>query len=298
MRRAFTLLELLVVMGIMIFVAALFAAYYPRTSLKISTDRAASDLQGYLAQARSMAKRDQIPTGLRLLSVGGIVTQMQWIQGAEDWKFDQTGQVQVAVTMSGTTPTLYRCSAAPGSPVVFNENNAVQVGDFASFYSGPARRIIAVTATTFDMYIGPGPNYGEFPNYSPTANYIIKRGARAKPSEKLLDLPAGTCIDLNPNAWYSDPLPSSPVANAVDILFDPKGGAYLPGNHLRLWVRDASLGAAWVGFTFPGNQSLVSIIARSGLVASHPVNETIDPLDATRYQAPYAFTTDGRASGL
>src|SRR2546427_7500521 len=65
-RRGFTLVELLVVLALMLVLAALAVAFVPRMNERAKTPRGVSQLQMWLLVARQWAKRDNIPTGIRL----------------------------------------------------------------------------------------------------------------------------------------------------------------------------------------------------------------------------------------
>jgi hypothetical protein len=75
--------------------------------------------------------------------------------------------------------------------------------------------------------------------------------------------------------------------NAVDILFAPGGGLVergAPSDSVILWVRDLTLDDP-----FQGEPVLIAIYSRTGFIAAQPVAPGSDP---------YAFTKDGRSSGL
>ena len=69
------------------------------------------------------------------------------------------------------------------------------------------------------------------------------------------------------------------------MIFD---AAFSPaGNRIALWLRDVTLDPEQ-----PGEQLLMTVHARSGLIAAHPVDTS------NNYADPYRFTRDGRSSGL
>jgi prepilin-type N-terminal cleavage/methylation domain-containing protein len=76
-RAGFTLVELAVVIAVIATIAALSALYFPRYQEKEMVARGADMLQGWLLIAKQQAKRDGLPTGLRLyldVSVNAAVT--------------------------------------------------------------------------------------------------------------------------------------------------------------------------------------------------------------------------------
>ena len=66
-RGGFTLVELLVVIVIILILASLVVALNPRIAGAQKVAKGGDLLQGWLAIARQRAKRDQIPTGVRLI---------------------------------------------------------------------------------------------------------------------------------------------------------------------------------------------------------------------------------------
>src|SRR6516165_9458141 len=69
-RPAFTLVEMLVVLSIVLLLAILVAVFAPKVSERQKTASAGDRLQGWLVSARSVAKRDRTPTGIRLVADG------------------------------------------------------------------------------------------------------------------------------------------------------------------------------------------------------------------------------------
>src|SRR5437764_15090378 len=65
-QRGFTLVELLVVLALILVLTALAIAFVPRMNERAKVPRAASQLQMWLLIARQWAKRDNVPTGIRL----------------------------------------------------------------------------------------------------------------------------------------------------------------------------------------------------------------------------------------
>src|SRR5438445_8428315 len=65
-QRGFTLVEMLVVLSLMLVLAVLAIAFVPRMNERAKVPRGASQLQMWLLIARQWAKRDNVPTGIRL----------------------------------------------------------------------------------------------------------------------------------------------------------------------------------------------------------------------------------------
>lgn len=298
-RRAFTLVELLVVLGIILLMAALGVAFVPRASERQKTSRGADQLQGWLLIAKQWAKKDRIPTGIRLLpgqtypskaaANSAFITDLQYIQQPAD--FYQQGTSIAAET---------RVIGGNSFPVVrgyYTANNTgfdffgglgaggsslwpVQVGDYLEIKNGgPVFRIIGVIA---DPLANPQtPNLGNILVISRAADsavgglglstmeYRIFRAPRPLQGESPLQLPSEVAIDATTNLAFGNPLPTNPSSGHTDILFAPNGsviGAGTTTDKIVLWIRDVTLDA-----NLPGDQTLVTVYTRTGFIAAHPV---------------------------
>src|SRR4051794_15234051 len=91
-RPGFTLVELLVAMGIMVLLATLIVALAPSFKDRQKTQKGADQLQQWLLSSKRMAARAQSPRGLRIMPV--------------DIKFQSTGTVTQAQVTAGTFVTV------------------------------------------------------------------------------------------------------------------------------------------------------------------------------------------------
>ncbi len=151
-----------------------------------------------------------------------------------------------------------------------------------------------------------------------SSNYTIYRQARPLPGEPTLLLPRGIAIDISREAtsgfpsWYRlfPGFVNSGGSAPFDILFDPSGRVVstigASSARVCLWVRDATVNtpgplagndlvATDPRVLPPGENSIICVYTRTGLVAAHPV-------DATRLQPganwnPFFYTQGAQSSG-
>ena len=116
-----------------------------------------------------------------------------------------------------------------------------------------------------------------------------------------LSLPSGVAININTNNVYGAALPPAVNGN-IDILFSPTGAVISPGmaaQDIKLWLIDTTQPGTGSPNTFNGDQFIVTIAARTGLISIHPVDVTPKVGSSpAQYQNPYSFTQDGRSSGF
>lgn len=322
-RRGFTLVELMIVIFLIGILLALATAFVPRLQERNKVTQGASQLQGWLNQAKQWALRDQAPRGIRLMAPGAgspLVSSVVFLDQPDDVRGDnfvQPGNPPAKVDMtSATTATV-----TPGFTVDFSggfygsalpaSDWLVQPGDFLELNGITGLfRITAVTSSG----VGAPPTADTL-TFSPASSFVlalqefrITRRARPRTGEPPVSLPQDAVIDLTTNGaypWYSNPLPTDPVTGNMDIMFAPSGQVVGFGSNfdkIQLWVRDSSQdlpggGAAGGNYTFNGEQALVTVFVRTGMVISSRVDPTPDPAPAApavaRYLHPYAFTQDG-----
>jgi prepilin-type N-terminal cleavage/methylation domain-containing protein len=290
LRHGFTLVEMLVVLSLILVLAALGIAFIPRVTERQKTGRAADQLQGWLFIARQWAKRDGRPTGVRIQQ-GRIYptpaspnlnyrTELQYIQQPPPYWLPQT-----TLTIGGSTATF--------SPTIdfSNGNQSNQSdwivpqlgGDYLQVQRNNVYQIISVSQST----AGAGNPY-DILNLAPTSSagvttttdYKIFRAPRPLAGENTLPLPKDVVIDTSTNSTYGNSLPVNSTLNSIDILFLPSGGV-MPtsgavSDKIQLWVRDVveddnvkSSG------TLSGEQTIVTIYIRTGFIAAHPVDATV-----------------------
>jgi prepilin-type N-terminal cleavage/methylation domain-containing protein len=321
-RPAFTLVELLVAMVIMLAVAAMLLALTPRINQAQKAAKGADLLQGWLLIAKQRALRDQVPTGIRMQRASTVTTdpnftlvrEMQYIQQPDDLNLTvfsggmaTAGMITVTKPATGWQATLTGATSAnptvdffggfgpqSGDPITANQALwAVQPGDYLEIQGGGLLHLI--TAVT-GMPAGPKPatSIGDTLHLNsppananalsiPTAQYRIVRAPRLLTGETPLQLPQDVAIDLA----VSLPSTGSFTGN-LDLLFAPSGAVLaLPTmtSPVTFWVRDTTQDSI-----VAGDPRLVAVQYGTGFIAVHPV----DPTPGSYY----IYTMDGRSSGL
>lgn|GEM_PF-1967395 len=317
-RSAFTLVEMLVVLALVLLLSAIAIAVLPSAVERQKTSRGADQLQGWLLVAKQWAKRDGVPTGIRLqpgmtlpntaTPNSAWITNLEYIQQPDP--FDpagsqiQPGTVATQVTAFSSSVDFFG-GTGPGNSALW----PVQIGDSLEIFGGGFPHLITgvlpsmsnpLVSDTLTLASTPSP-------FTPTGQYRIIRAPRVLPGELTLQMPKDVAIDTKTNTTYINPLPSSVnAAGAFDILFTPSGSVLSLGvtvDKINLWVRDVTQDLA-----APADQTLITVYVRSGFIAAHPVDVTPDPLANPLFKLdpygskyflnPYSFTQDGRSSGL
>lgn len=273
-RRAFTLIELLVVMGIVVTLATMAVVFLPRMNDNIKVSSAADQIQGVLVIAKQRAKRDQMPTGVRIVFNGGVATQLQYIQ--------QPDEINQGTYTNGSisAPWVATFSLPQGMDFtqMVSAGDYLLVKDAASIprqiasggVSASTLTLVSTTTTPLPLTVATG------------TPYSILRAPQILSGEAPNVLPTDVVIDqsLNLPALSGDPY-------TYEIIFAPTGGvmnaaATSSTNLICLYVRDVNAAAT-------AAPALIAIQGRSGLVGAHPVAAGADP---------YLYAKDPRSSGM
>ncbi len=273
-RPGFTLIEMLVVIFIIVLVSALVVGLMPRVQDRQKVPQGAGRVQSTLQVAKALALRDRSPRGVRLLvdPADRHVRDLQYIELPADL---HEGTL-IRPGGNGVRITGFDLSGGLSDPSLW----PVQPGDYLQISGGTIHRIAGVIPPgriTTAENIPPG----FFPTF-----YTIMRSPRPLAGEEILHLPKDVAIDLGRSIILPEQLPTG--NSNYDILFAPWGAVLRQGTStgkIILWVRDVTKDA-----DAPGDQTLITVYTRTGVIAAHPVDLTSGN--------PYSFTQDPRSSGL
>ncbi|HZU38924.1 MAG TPA: prepilin-type N-terminal cleavage/methylation domain-containing protein [Gemmataceae bacterium] len=323
-RSGFTLVEMLVALGIILILASLTVAFLPALNDRQRATQGASQVQNALDTARHRALRDGSPRGVRLVvdattaSGGSAATTLQFIEQPEDFT---GGNAAVTAVNSATTPPTATVQLT-GAPDLFGGFGpgssaywAVQPGDY--FVLGGTNAFLIVggptssTAggTTGDTFTINAQGSATMATVSsPTPAYAILRAPRVMTGDDPMQLPDKVGVDLaaNRSVLSAD---SHGGQAYYDILFDPSGRLLRQGlinGKVILWIRDitdANMG---------GDQTLLTVYARSGLVVpaqadpgpNNDFNNSVAPTGALPVYSysdgstPYTYALQGQGSGM
>jgi prepilin-type N-terminal cleavage/methylation domain-containing protein len=265
-RPAFTLIELMVVVGLILLLAGLAAAFYPDIATSNRASTGASSLQGWLLIAKQRAKRDGLPTGIRFIpgESGGFsfCTQMVYIQQPADFAVGRCTATSSPNTIPMTATLNTNVQASQYTQGGYESEFDVQNGDYFELYGGGyIRQINSVSAssgsTTLTMLspltnksmpilgTSTSPVVTTSSASNPGPNYRIIRQPRELAGEPILNLPYNVAIDLNKGSnvggvagntqTFSNP-PTRTSLNPTssysyrEIVFSPAGAVIGAGN--------------------------------------------------------------------
>jgi prepilin-type N-terminal cleavage/methylation domain-containing protein len=280
-RSGFTMVELLVVIVIMLTLATIVVSLTPRFAGTRKLTQGAELSQGYLLIAKQRARRDRLPTGVRLQQDGDKrVHTLQLIQQPDVFS---GGSIS-------TAPSDLKTIIPSGVDFTGGYTDStlmpVQVGDFLEVKGGGlVHRIVALSVTQLTLQ-SPLPW-----NLASTTDYRIIRRPRILTGEAPLELPQDIAIESDPLSqgliWVKED--SNQAQPFADIMLAPSGEMMAAGQNgtAILWIRDASLDKVT-----DGDPVLITVYTRTGLIAAHPINPDSSLGDY------YLYTRDGRSSGL
>jgi hypothetical protein len=301
-----TLIELLVVIGIIVVIAALGYIVLPPLAGDYTSVRAVDLMSEWLLTAKQRSKRDNLPTGIRL------------VQDPNTLLYSQVVYVQQPYTLSGLVTGGY-CQGTSGPSQTASFTNVdfqggaaylgqvdaalVQAGDYLWVDStaggdGNRHQVTGISsgsngATVVNLYsqtlIVNAPPPG-------TQHYAFYRQPRRLSGEDVKQLPGDFAVNLtmtNPSTFSlnvpfrtaTDPV-TKQTTIYYEILFAPSGaviGQGTLGGKIVLFLQDNAT------VTNPAPPSLIAIDTHTGFIQAYPVAPGTNP---------YAFVEDGRAGGL
>jgi prepilin-type N-terminal cleavage/methylation domain-containing protein len=287
-RPAFTLIELLVVIGLIVVLASITALVVPPLAGDYNRVRAVDLLSEWLLSAKQRARRDQVPTGIRLQTdASGLYSQVLYVQQPDALSGAQLGgtcngtggTASATVTFTGVDFTGGGTVSGTGQVL----QGLVQPGDYlqvATDSSGqPVHKVIGVSlsAGTYTVTLATA----TLNVLGPTSSYSFYRQPRPLVGEEVKQLPGTVAI----NNALSLNIPTN-TTGSYEIVFGPTGavvGYGTTGGKIVLFLQD------YATDTNPGPPTLIAIQTRTGFIGAFPVAPGANP---------YAFAEDGRSSGF
>lgn len=296
-RAAFTLVELLVAVAIILALAALAAAFAPQISDSRNLTRAVDNLEQWLLTAKMRAKRDGLATGIRFIQAQGdqpgTFSQVQYIQQAPPLSGGPGMKGQIA-TVVGSTVTFANVDFSLGGLPQYDAYGQpqwlVQTGDYLAVNNGSAHLIVNVLPGNSVQLYDPS---GASMNIPLGAFYQIFREPRVFIGETPLELPNNFAVDMTLGGnVQAGPTPSHYIkppgpATYYDIVFSPSGaivGANAANGITEFIVRDMTM--------TPYDPN------RAGIVAVQTTTGFIGAYDVATGTNPFYFVQFGRESGL
>jgi prepilin-type N-terminal cleavage/methylation domain-containing protein len=225
-RDAFTLIEIVVAMAIIVTLAAVTALFLPDILRNDKVVQGANLVQSMLLVARQHAIRDQVPFGVRfymqtdpVVTTRTICTEMAYVEQPSNWvvpgdtisSVSTTSGAGVVTVTSGDFSGGLAAAVTSGAAVV--EEFPVQTGDYFSINpSGNVTWITGVSQTTTTPSSSPynqlsvlnTSNLGATPVGS---SYAIIRGPRRVPGEDSVKLPSDIVILSGDSTFITAPVP-------------------------------------------------------------------------------------------
>lgn len=336
-RDGATLLELLVVIGIMLALAALSAAILPALRQKNNSAKAAAQVQGFLSISKQQSIRDRAPRGIRLIpdpTNPALIRSLQYIEVPEPTRFAPlpNGTVQPFVTINqvaamdydnyrisvqsvASTSTWDIVGAQAGDYFVVSKSGSTYFFELISLGGSAGNPTADVKARSGLQGLFPPPMMMGSPLSATESDFLIVRRARPLVGEQAIQLPPNMSIDLNYCAV------SSPVFDmsgnvitkyaqlSTPICLNSGYEAGVPQYDILFSADGEMLGTVTDKFILcvkpddgaSGEPTLIVIYARTGAIMLQPVAGTL-PATVTApsaaFDSLFFFTEDGAGSGL
>ncbi len=307
-RNAFTLIELLVVLVLILVLASIGLGYALFGQDNQHSFNGVQAVSGALLNAKQRARRDGVPTGVRILfGANGLASQLQLIQQPEDYNAGQ-------VATSGSNVSTVQFTGADFQGGAQNigdvDQSTVEAGDyFLLAGTNTVHRIAGVSYAN-----GPaGPQTPTITLSSPVTSmtsgsaYSIIRAPRRLASEDVIQMPANMVIDNTAipgnGGTFCQNLPQNTTSGFAEIVFAPSGalvGQGTSADKVYLWVRDgATKPSAFVANApYPGSPLILSVQTRTGLIGVYQLAPWGYGQAIVPGNDPYAYVKSPRSSGL
>ena len=327
-RLAFTIIELLVAMGIALTLLGLAVAVSQSSafdSYKIvgSADRVSQ----WMLVAKNRALRDRAPRGVRLIldATGSTCREIAYIEMPEPYIVPPLAKLQLVYEYQAATPakitkrvflTVVSLSDFQAS---VSPQDLVYLTDFGMSFrietiiAGPPGTTIELTVANPVQLLPASPanppqslpdlgagysNPATVPVYV-TSNFGIYRQARPLLGEPTQQLPLGMVIDLKSSVNNNIPLVGGPGGNR-DILFAPSGEVMFANEGLIVCLmRDINRNTDPLPIDLT-NQAVLDKSGQMILIAIYPKTGAIATQNVAPASVgdPYKFAKDGINTGL
>ena len=225
-RSGFTLVEMLVVLGIILLLAVTTVLFMPRIQEQQRVRQGADLLQGWLLMAKQRALRDRIPTGIRLQRSAqnpNYVQDLQYIQKPDDY-------AQGVITGWKANHVLFT-----GTDFLGPAGDTVQPGDYLLVRGEGLPSLITQVQPPSSLSVMSSIQASPL-QPGTQCSYQIERQPRPLAGEQPLQLPQDVIINVTPGKSLNVPA-RAPFAG--EILFTPSGRVIGQGSGsapIALWL--------------------------------------------------------------
>ena len=322
-RPAFTLVELLVAIAVLIVLASLTLLVVPGILEQDRTTDAASLTRQWIMIAKARAAHDQAPRGIRFIVDTSkppaqqlLCTEVQYVEMPPlavpnplvNVSLASDPHVQINYTLTASPPT-------PQGGVVINRQivirnltlaQALEYQTMSYLYlptlnglhlqvqqpiPPPQPQAAPYDTTRYTLTMSPArtieldDEMGAANQYA-TFHFGILGAIRPLVGEKTQPLPKGTCVDLLSSS------PAGVVGFDYDLVFAPNGQVVVRNEaQINLWVRDPEkpggnpLVYPNANWQLGGEQQVVSLKSKSGALGVFPIAQSANPFQFAQQAA-------------